>query len=131
MNKLESKILAEKMAKLIYEKKGSDIAIVDLQGISILTDFFVIANGTSRPHNRAIANHVNQEVKSEIDQKLKHIQGKTDGGWIVMDYGTVIVHIFLDNLRSYYNLEGLWKEAEITHPEFIPVEIDEKKEEFV
>lgn len=123
--------MAERIAKLIYDKKGSDIAIVDLQGISILCDYFVIANGTSRPHNRAIANHVNQEVKEEVNQKLKRIQGKTDGGWIAMDFGTVVAHIFLDNLRSYYNLEGLWREAEITHPDFTPIETVEKKEEFV
>lgn len=131
MIKLESNILADRIARLIYEKKGNNIAIVNLQGISILCDYFVIADGSSRPHNRAIADHINQEVKDEIDHKMRHIQGKTDGGWIVLDYGTVVVHIFLDNLRSYYNLEGLWKEAEITHPEFMSIEDEVKKEEFV
>ena len=128
MNELESKELAEKIVKLIYKKKGTDIALLDMQEVSIICDYFILANGSSRPHNRAIANHIDKVLKGRIDHKLRHIQGKKDGGWIVLDYGTIIVHIFLDNLRAYYNLEELWKDAEITYPDFTP---EDKKEELV
>ena len=137
MTKLESKELAEKIAKLIYEKKGEDIVLLNMEGLSILCDYFVIASGSSRPHNRAIINYIDEEFKHIVEPSLRHIQGKTDGGWIVIDYGTVMVHLFLENLRSYYKLEKLWGKAEMTRPDFTSDtisttnEINETKEELV
>lgn len=115
---LDSKALALRTAELIYEKKGADIIILDMEEISIICDYFIIASGSSRMHNRAIATHIEETLKGEFKLTRKSVQGKNDGGWILLDFGNVIVHIFLDNLRAYYNLETLWKEARVIQPDF-------------
>jgi len=110
--------LAFKIAKLINEKKGENILIINMRDVSIICDYFIITNGTSRIHNKAIANYIELTLKNEHEIKQKKIQGKQDGGWLLMDYGGIVIHIFLDNLRDYYNLEELWKDGELIKPEF-------------
>jgi len=126
LNILESRILAEKIARLIYEKKGSDILILDIKESSIICDYFVIATGTSRIHNKAISNYVDMELKNEIGPENRRIQGRKEGGWLLLDYGTVIVHIFLDSLRKYYDLEELWKTGKIINLDLNSMESEEK-----
>ncbi len=89
-----------------------------MKDVSIICDYFIIANGTSRIHNKAIANYLEMPLKYDYEMDQKKIQGKQDGGWLLIDYGTIVIHIFLDNLRAYYNLEELWKDGEIIKPEF-------------
>lgn len=109
--------IVETAVKSAFEKKGEDITIAQMNNVTILCDYFIIITGNSRPHTRAIASHIELTLKEELGIVEKKIQGKSQGGWILMDYGTVVIHVFLDNLRSYYDLEGLWKEAKFKRPE--------------
>jgi len=104
----ESMQIADLIIKCIDEKKGFDIVLMDMEGVSILCDYFIIASGSSRPHTRAISEHIETRLKEVENLPGKRIQGRNDAGWILMDYGAVVVHIFLENLREYYNLEELW-----------------------
>jgi ribosome-associated protein len=116
--KLENLKMAELAAQLAYEKKGSDIIILEMEANSSICDYFVVVSGNSRVHNKSIADNIVETFKQEDKQLHKNVQGRNEGGWILLDFGSVIVHIFLENLRSYYNLEGLWKNAKVIQPEF-------------
>ena len=92
-------------AKLIDEKKGHDIIIFDLRGLSPITDYFVICTGLSDIHNRTIADAL-------IDhEKPYHVEGLEAGHWVLLDFVDVIVHIFLKETREFYGLERLWGDA--------------------
>lgn len=97
--------LARELARQIDEKKGNEIVIFDLRGLSPLTDYFVIANGLSDIHNRTIAEYLIEY------EKPNHIEGFDGGHWILLDYIDVIVHIFLEETRRFYGLERLWGDA--------------------
>ena len=102
--------LAEEIGRLIDSKKGDDIVILDLRGISSVADYFVIASGNSDRQVVAIADHVEDELaKHGIYSKYK--DGMKTGRWVVMDYHDILVHIFNKEERDYYNLEGLWNDA--------------------
>ncbi|MCE1247915.1 MAG: ribosome silencing factor [Firmicutes bacterium] len=120
--------MAEMAARLAYEKKASDIIILEMEENSDICDYFVVVSGTSRVHNKAIADNIIETFKQEDRELRKNVQGRNEGGWILLDFGSVIVHIFLDNLRGYYNLEGLWKNAKVIQPDF---EAEQLKEETV
>jgi ribosome-associated protein len=102
--------LAEEIGRLIDSKKGDDIVILDLRGISSVADYFVIASGNSDRQVVAIADHVEDELaKHGIYSKYK--DGMKTGRWVVMDYHDILVHIFHKEERDYYNLERLWNDA--------------------
>ena len=104
-NTLTAKKTVEILAKLIDEKKGYDIIIFDLRGLSPITDFFVICSGLSDVHNRNIADTlINHE-------KPYHIEGFEAGHWVLLDFVDVIVHVFLKETRDFYGLERLWGDA--------------------
>ncbi len=94
------------LAKIIDQKKGTEIIIFDLRGLSPITDYFISANGLSEIHNRAIA-----ESLIEYAEKPDHIEGFEAGNWILLDFIDVIVHIFLKETREFYGLERLWGDA--------------------
>lgn len=96
--------------KASLEKKAEKIVILDLREISSFTDFFVIMQGNSRRQNAAIYESVEQELKKEKVRPLS-IEGKQNAEWILMDYGSFIVHIFSMEAREYYLLEKLWGDA--------------------
>lgn len=96
---------ARKIARLIIEKKGADVVIFDLKGISPITDYFVIADGLSEIHNRSIAEHLAETIKPD------HVEGKESGSWVLIDYIDIVVHIFLHAARNFYGLERLWGDA--------------------
>ncbi len=97
--------LARQLARLIDDKKGQSIVIFDLRGISPITDFFVIAEGLSELHNRAIADHLS------ASERPNHIEGRESGTWVLLDYIDVIVHIFSPEARRFFGLERLWGDA--------------------
>ncbi len=99
--------LALEMAKLAVDKKGTDTVIFDLQGISPITDFFVITTGLSTLHTRAMADHMNGR------ENPYHTEGLESGHWILIDYVDVIVHIFTQETREFYGLERLWGDAPV------------------
>ncbi|MGB9720209.1 MAG: ribosome silencing factor [bacterium] len=97
--------LARELARIISDKKGEDIIIFDLRDISPITDFFVIATGLSDIHNKTLANCLSEYERPD------HIEGVEEGGWILLDYIDVIVHIFSKEAREFYGLERLWGDA--------------------
>lgn len=109
---------ALKCAELAFDKKAFDIRIRDISRVSSIADYMVIISGASDKQNQAIADNIRTGLKKY--GKVNDIEGATDGKWIVMDYSDVLVHIFHDNLRRYYDLDGLWGMA----PELeLPAEI--------
>jgi ribosome-associated protein len=100
-----TKELIRYLAKSIDEKKGYDIVIFDLRGISPITDYFVICTGLSDIHNRTIAESL---IKYE---KPVHVEGLESGNWVLLDYIDVIVHIFMEETRQFYGLSRLWGDA--------------------
>ena len=96
----------------LEEKKGEDILLLDVHEITSFTDYFVICTGTSNRMLNALADAVNNKTR-EKHHKKGRIEGTPDAGWIVVDYGDVVVHLFDEELRNYYKLEELWKEGKI------------------
>ena len=105
---------AEKMAKIAKEaledKKGEDIKVLDLNGLSNIADFFVIGSGNNPNQIRAMADRVNEKLFKE-GYKLHHSEGYSGGMWILLDYGSLIVHIFDKEQRNFYALERVWGDA--------------------
>ncbi len=100
------------IAQTIYDKKGFNILGLDVRDVSNLTDFFVIAEGSVDRHVRAICLSL-QEKLTEMGHSPLHVEGAESGDWIVMDFGEVLVHLFIPELREKYALENLWKEGKI------------------
>jgi ribosome-associated protein len=113
----ELRKIVDVVVESAFDKKGEDILVMDMQEITQLCDYFVIITGFSRPQTRAIADAILENLEEKLGVKKKRIQGKQEGSWILMDFGSVVVHVFLDNLREYYDLEGLWKDAKFERPE--------------
>ena len=103
--------LARGIVELIADKKGSDIVLLDIRRVSLLADYFVICSGASERQVRAIVDEVLEKVKKETGIVPLSVEGGASSGWVLVDYGSVIVHIFAPSLREYYSLEKLWSEA--------------------
>jgi ribosome-associated protein len=111
--KTESEKLAKYITDLMLQKKGEDIKIMDLRKLTGVTDFFVICSASSDTQNKAIADFIIGETK-QLGQKAWHNEGYGNLSWVLIDFVDVVVHIFLTETRRFYNLEGLWGDAEIT-----------------
>jgi ribosome-associated protein len=98
--------------ELILDRKGEDVAVLDLRGIASATDFFVIASGRSDTHVSSIADHVVDELKEE-GVRPAGVEGMRGGRWVLMDYVDFVVHVFHPDARSFYQLERLWGDAPI------------------
>lgn len=107
---MDSKTLAKKIAAIADKLKGSDIKILDLEKLSSFTDFFVIASASSNRQTRAIADKIFEELKKE-EIRPHSFEGYNEGNWILIDFVDVVVHIFLDEIRAHYDLEGFWTKA--------------------
>ncbi len=113
---MTSKELLEKIVTVLDEKKAEDIVAIETAGITIVADYFVVASATSNPHVKSLADDVEDEL-AKLGVFTSHIEGRSTG-WILLDYDDVIVHIFLNESREYYNLERLWadaKQVDISH----------------
>ncbi len=105
--------LARHIAEAIADKKGEDILILDIRDISTLADYFVIGSTTSKRQAKAIVEGIKQEIKQVFDVRPSHFEGKPVSGWVLMDYGDVVVHLFAEEVRAYYDLEGLWQNGRV------------------
>ena len=100
----------------IEEKKGSDIVVADLQGIEgTICRYFIICQGNSPTQVEAIAESVGDMAREQLKEKPAHVVGLENAQWVAMDYTDVLVHIFLPNVRAYYDLEHLWEDAKLTY----------------
>lgn len=107
---LESRDKAFVAAKAAQDKKAKDVIVLDLQGITTIADYFVICSGESTPQVKAIEEHVESKL-AEQGVGLLRIEGLRYCNWVLMDYGDVIIHIFEDEMRAFYELEKLWIDA--------------------
>jgi ribosome-associated protein len=94
---------------LIADKKGEDIVLLDVREKTVITDYFVICNGTSDRQLKAIVESVTEEIKKEYGVRNHHIEGDASRGWVLIDYTDVVVHVFSPGLRMFYDLENLWQ----------------------
>lgn len=107
---METRDKAQECGRLALEKKAKDVLVVELSGLTDIADFFVLASGTSERHVKTIADGIGVGMKEKVVLPLT-TEGYDDGRWVIMDYGDVIVHVFLEELRELYDLEDLWIEA--------------------
>lgn len=108
--------LVETIKKGIQEKKGSQIVIADLTGIEgTICRYFIICQGNSPAQVEAIAESVGEFARKELSEKPTAVAGLENAQWVAMDYTDVMVHIFLPDVREYYDLEHLWDDANLTH----------------
>ncbi|MFN4065968.1 MAG: ribosome silencing factor [Thermosynechococcus sp.] len=94
------------------DRKGVDICLLDVSGVSYLTDYFVIITGLSKTQVRAIYQGIEEAVLEHCQRQPQHIEGQAECSWVLMDYGDVIVHVQLPKERQYYNLEAFWGHAQ-------------------
>jgi len=107
-----SAALAQRIGALCEEYKATDITILSLEGVSDMTDYFVIASGTSDTHVRSTAQRLEDALKHE-GERPAHTEGIEQGRWAILDYVDVVVHLFHPAMRSYYQLERLWGDATV------------------
>jgi ribosome-associated protein len=107
-------VLLSSIAEGIFEKKGLNVLKIDLRKLeNRITDYFVICHASSTTQVSAICDSVEDLVRARAGEKPMHIEGLDNCFWVLLDYGTVIVHIFLEEYRSFYSLESLWGDAVI------------------
>ncbi len=113
---MDSKKLALACRALADNKKAENIVVLDVRKLSTVTDFFVIATGTSEPHLRAIETELLDGLRKDHDLKPVHTEGSAQSNWIVTDFFDVIVHIMKPEVREHYDIEGLWADAPKVKP---------------
>ena len=110
-SRTSSELLARRAAALAADLKATDVVVLDLRGVTDMTDFFVIASGTSDTHVRSVAQHVMEEMKHE-GMPVHQSEGLEQGRWALLDFVDCVVHVFHPAMRQYYQLERLWADAE-------------------
>lgn len=102
---------ARRVVELASDKQASEIVLLDIRGVSLIADYFVIATAASERQASAILKDLSENLLAEFSRKPLHTEGRPDSGWVLLDYGDVIVHIFSPSQRAFYNLEQLWAAA--------------------
>lgn len=110
----DTNALLDAITEGLLEKKAQDIQLLDVRGLTTLTDFFVICHGTSDTQIRALANSVTGKVKEEIGETVWKQEGMDVKRWVILDYVNVVVHIFSKEKREFYGIERMWNDAIIT-----------------
>jgi ribosome-associated protein len=113
---MDSRKLALLCRELADNKKAEDIVILDVRKLSSVTDYFVIASGTSEPHLRAIVDEITDQLREEHLVRPKAVDGTLKAAWVVLDFFDVIVHVMRGDLRERYDLEALWGDAPRVKP---------------
>ena len=110
--KSEETILKDFLVETIKDRKGKEIIVLDLRKLDqSIADYFIICHGTSNTQVNAIAGFIDRQTRTELQEHAYHIEGAENSQWVLMDYGSVIVHIFQEEFRRFYNLEDLWADA--------------------
>ena len=110
----ETEILLESIIKGIFKKKGQDVLKIDLRKLeNRITDFFVICHASSVTQVDSICDSVEDTVRIGTGEKPAHVEGLENCFWVLLDFGNVVVHIFLEEYRHFYNLESLWADASL------------------
>lgn len=112
----ESKKMALMAVEALEDKKGADITIIDISEISVLGDYFIIANGTNRNQVQAMSDGV-EEILGRAGYEPKQIEGYQSAGWILLDYKDIIIHVFSEEDRAFYDLERVWRDGKVISKE--------------
>lgn len=109
---MEAKELAKLVITALEDKKAEDIKVIDISDVSVIADYFIIANGSSKTQVHALANNVD-EICGRAGYPVKQMEGYESASWILMDFGDVIVHVFSKEDRLFYDLERIWRDGKI------------------
>jgi len=115
----KSKSLAERISVILDDKRAKNVKIIETNQQTIIADYFVIATGTSSTHIRSLAGEVEFQLKENLNTEPSRISGHDSTDWVILDYDSVLVHIFNSEARDYYKLEKLWGEGESVNVEEI------------
>ena len=107
----KSLAFAQRAAQVALDNRANDVVLLDLRGVTDMTDFFLVASGTSDTHARAVGEHIIAELK-KAGFPVHHVEGLEQGRWVLLDFVDFVVHIFHPTLRNFYQLERLWADAE-------------------
>ena len=110
MKELSCRDKAQAVARWLDEKQGEDIVAMDVTGISSVTDVIVVVSARGTKHCQALADHVLEQTKA-VGESFLSMEGYKSGDWVLVDLNDVVVHVFLKDIRQFYNLEGMWSEA--------------------
>jgi ribosome-associated protein len=110
VTRLPAERKVRRAARAALDKRATDLVVLDVQGISSVTDYFLVCSGKSTTHMETITDAIRAELKSDGVRPL-HAEGVAESGWILLDYGDVLMHVFLEETRMYYALERLWGDA--------------------
>ena len=113
------KELAIIAAKALDDKKGKEIAVIEITDQTTLADYFVIATGNSNTQINALSGAVEKALREQGGEPLLHREGHRDGTWVLLDYGSVVVHIFSAEAREFYSLERLWSDGKRMNLDFL------------
>ena len=113
---MDSRKLALLCRELADNKKAEDIVILDVRELSSVTDYFVIASGSSEPHLRAIVDEITDRLREDEDVRPRAVDGTAQAAWVVLDFFDVIVHVMRQDVRQRYDLETLWGDAPRVRP---------------
>lgn len=116
MNKnLEKQALIEKIIEAIQDTQGENIKILDLAHIeNSVADYFIICSANSNTQVSAIAGNIEKKVRNELKDRPWHVEGSENAMWVLVDYVSVVVHVFQKHIRDFYDIEDLWSDAKIT-----------------
>lgn len=109
---MESLEIAKIAAQTAYDVKAENVIALDVQSLTTVCDYFVIASAPTRVQTKDIAQKIEAALAKDGVEKIR-IQGRNDAGWILIDYGMVVIHVFLEQEREFYNLEGRWAKADV------------------
>lgn len=120
---MEAKELVQKIANYANNKKAKDILLLNMQELSPVTDYYMICSAPNSTQVRAVADNIEDKLAEKEAMLPLHKEGYNDGRWVLLDYGDVVAHIFLEEERDFYNLEQLWADA--PSEEFVEIEDEE------
>lgn len=106
-----SKEMAKIVCAALEEKKANDVKIIDISGVSVLADYFIIASGSNRNQVQAMVDSVQEDLFKKAGVEAKQIEGYQTGNWILLDYTDIIVHVFDEENRLFYDLERIWRDG--------------------
>ena len=110
MTKPSAEQKARRAARAALDKRATDLLVLDVRRVSTVADYFVLCSGKSTTHVESISEAIREDLKTDGTRPL-HTEGVAESGWILLDYGDVLVHVFLEDTRAYYALERLWGDA--------------------
>lgn len=119
--------LTQEIACVLDKKKAKDIKAIYIRDLTILADYFVICTGTSTTQVKALADEVEYQMKTKFALTPARVEGYQSSSWILVDYGNVVVHFFLEDTRDFYSLERLWTDGQPVGPEDLFAKVEEEE----